>query len=182
VAAFVLCPGERYALVLHAYWDVPLLNTWTDDVHVTQDLAGTLERLLPPKVSRVGVAGYQFFPAPLAASLAEHTLVDATLLLQQVARVKSDAEIDLLRVCTQQTDAGVIAFKEGLRPGADERDVAMAVQSAILLAGADRVAFARLLFSGEQSEIGIGFPRVRRLEPGDQVTVNQFGHLVMTLS
>src|ERR1043165_2267467 len=84
VAAFVLCPGQRYALVLHAYWDAPQLDTWTDDVHVSQDLAGALQALLPATARRVGVAGYHFFPAPVATSLGEYELVDATSLLQQV--------------------------------------------------------------------------------------------------
>src|SRR6185312_4474965 len=64
VAAFVLVPGQRYALVLYAYWDLPSLNTWTSDVHLTRDLGATLVSLLPASVRRLGVAGYAFFPAP----------------------------------------------------------------------------------------------------------------------
>lgn len=171
VAAFVICPGQRYALVLYAYWDLATLHTWTDDVVVTQDLGASLRELLPATARRIGIAGYQFFPAPLAAALADHIVVDATPLLMEIARQKSDAEIDLLRTSTRQADAGARAFLDGLHVGADERDVAMAVHAAMLQAGADRAAFPVLLFSREQSEIGIGFPAARRLEHGDQVNL-----------
>jgi Xaa-Pro aminopeptidase len=171
VAAFVLVPGKRSALVLYAYWDMPDLQTWTDDVQLTRDLGGTLQELLPSSVRRVGIAGYAFFPAPIAASLGDRTLVDATPLLMEVARVKSAAEIALVYEATRQTDAGLRAFLSAAAPGTDERDLALAVHAAILRAGADRLAFPPLLFSGELSETGIGFPRPRVLEHGDQVNL-----------
>jgi Xaa-Pro aminopeptidase len=171
VAAFVICPGRRYALVLYAYWDLPTLHTWTDDVIVTPNLAASLHELLPPTAQRIGIAGYQFFPAPLAETLADRVLVDATALLMEVARQKSDAEVNLVRISTHQADAGARAFLDGLQVGADERDVAMAVHAAMLQAGADRAAFPVLLFSREQSEVGIGFPAARQLERGDQVNL-----------
>ena len=171
VAAFVVCPGQRYALALYAYWDLPDLATWTDDVRLTRDLGATLRDLLGSSARRIGIAGYAFFPAPLAAALAEHTLIDATPLLMDVARIKSDAEIDMLRASTAQADAGTQVFLAGLSAGTDERDLASAVQAAMLRAGADRPAFPVLLFSGEHSEIGIGFPRARTLEPGDQINL-----------
>src|SRR6185369_11637204 len=65
VTAFVLVPGKRYALVLYAYWDLPDLRTWTEDVHLTRDLGATLRELLPSWVRRIGIAGYAFFPAPV---------------------------------------------------------------------------------------------------------------------
>jgi len=171
VAAFVLCPGQRYTLALYAYWDVPGLETWTEDVRLTRDLGATLRDLLGSSARRVGIAGYGFFPAPLATVLAEHTLIDATPLLMDVARIKSEAEIELLRASTAQADAGTRVFLAGLNAGTDERDLASEVQAAMLRAGAHRAAFPVLLFSGEQSEIGIGFARGRRLERGDQVNL-----------
>jgi Xaa-Pro dipeptidase len=171
VAAFVLRPGQRYALALYAYWDLLELETWTEDVVLTRDLGASLRDLLGSSAQRVGIAGYAFFPAPLAAALEKHTLVDATPLLMEVARVKSDAEIHLLRASTAHADAGTQAFLAGLTAGTDERDLATAVHGAMLRAGADRSAFPVLLFTREQSEIGIGFPRARSLEPGDQVNL-----------
>ncbi len=178
VAAFVLVPGQRYALVLYAYWDLPELHTWTEDVQLTRDLGATLRERVPDTARRVGVAGYSFFPAPVASALSGHALVDATPLLMEVARVKSDAEVALVRDATRQTDAGVRAFLDGLTSGTDERDLAAAVQAAIVKAGADRLAFPVLVFSRELSEMGIGFPRPRALEAGDQVNLvcgAQFG-------
>ena len=171
VAAFVLVPGRCYALVLYAYWDLADLQTWTEDVHLTRDLGATLRELLPSSVRRVGVAGYEFFPAPVAAALMDRTLIDATPLLMDVARIKSAAEIALVREATRQTDAGVRALLDGLVPGNDERELSANVQASIVKAGADRLAFPVLLFSRERCETGIGFPRPRALQPGDQVNL-----------
>jgi Xaa-Pro aminopeptidase len=171
IAAFVLVPGVSYSLVVYAYWDLPDLHTWTEDVRVTRDLGATLRELLPGSARRVGIAGYAFFPAPVAATLADRTLTDATPLLMEAARIKSDAEIALVREATRQTDAGIGALLGGIRAGADERDLALAVHSAIVKAGADRLAFPPLLFSRELSEVGIGFPRARAVEPGDQLNL-----------
>src|SRR5207248_7219352 len=98
-------------------------------------------------------------------------LVDATGLLTQIAQTKSDAEVDLLRTSTRQADAAMRSFLDGLRVGADERELAIAAETAMLRAGAERRAFPSLLFSGAQSEIGIGFPGPRRLEDGDQANL-----------
>jgi Xaa-Pro aminopeptidase len=171
VAAFVLLPGQRYALIVYAYWDLPVLQTWTDDVHLTRDLGSALASLLPASARRVGMAGYSFFPAPVATALADRTLVDATPTLMEAARIKSAAELALLREATRQTDAGVRAFLGGLTADTDERELGLAVQAAIVTAGADRLAFPILLFSRELSETGIGFPRPRALEPGDQLNL-----------
>jgi len=69
------------------------------------------------------------------------------------------------------TDAGVSAFLDGAREGADERELGLAVEAAMVRAGADRVAFPPLIFSGPRVETGIGFPARRRLDRGDQINI-----------
>jgi hypothetical protein len=59
--------------------------------------------------------------------------------------------------------AGGRAFVDGARLGVDERELQWDVERAILRAGADRLAFPTLVFSGNQVPTGIGFARWRVL-------------------
>jgi Xaa-Pro aminopeptidase len=88
-----------------------------------------------------------------------------------IAVIKTPAEIQLLRDCAAMTDAGVSVFLNGAREGAEERELGLAVEAAMVLAGADRVAFPPLIFSGARVETGIGFPARRKLERGDQINI-----------
>jgi Xaa-Pro aminopeptidase len=88
-----------------------------------------------------------------------------------LAVIKTPTEIQLLRDCAAMTDAGVTGFLGGAHEGADERELGLAVEAAMVRTGADRVAFPPLIFSGPRVENGIGFPAHRRLEHGDQINI-----------
>jgi Xaa-Pro aminopeptidase len=171
VAFFVLVPGRMCALLANGFWDDPADRTWADDVYVTSDFAGRLAALLPPSVRRLGIAGLSFFPAPVYAALADVEVVDATRLLKQVARVKSPAEMEVLRRCARMSEAGGRAFLDGARAGADECELQSGVDHAIRRAGADALAFPTLLFSGHLVPTGIGFARRRALQAGEQANI-----------
>jgi Xaa-Pro aminopeptidase len=171
VAYFVIVPGRVHALLANGFWDDPAAHTWVPDVTITSDFSSRLAALLPPTVRRLGIAGLSFFPAPVYAALSAHEMVDATLLLKQVARIKSAAEADVLRRCARMSEAGGRAFVHGARDGVDERGLQWEVDRAILRAGADALAFRTLLFSGDLVPIGIGFARSRMLHPGEQVNI-----------
>ena len=176
VAFFVLVPGGARALLTNAFWDGPRERTWVDDVSVTSDFGAALAELLPARVRRIGIAGYRFFPTPVYRDLERAFpgagIEDATGLLLQVARVKSAAEIALIRQCARITDAGGRAFLEGVREGAREREIQAEIERAIALAGADGLSYAVQLYSGDQVEVGIGFSRDRTLALGEQVQVD----------
>jgi Xaa-Pro aminopeptidase len=177
VAFFVLVPGEqpRYALLAHAYWDSPQERTWTDDVLVMRHPGTRLAEFLPPSIKRLGIAGFRFFPAPvyadLRAALPSARIEDATALLMDLAKVKSPREIEVMRRCTRITDAGGRAFLAGVREGAVEREIQIEIERAMLLEGADGLAFPTLLFTGPDVAVGIGFSSNRALEAGEQVNV-----------
>ena len=111
------------------------------------------------------------FPAPVYAALRNVEIADATNLLKQVARIKSDAEVEVMRQCAQMSAAGGAAFVEGASAGADERELEWAVDAAMRRKGADAPAFRTLVFSGDLVPTGIGFTRRRRLENGEQANV-----------
>jgi len=178
VAYVLVAPAShpRYALLTNAFWDQPAERTWIDETIITADFAGKLAALLPRSARRVGIAGYNWLPAPVLLSLtAAFSTVhfeDATRLLWDVAAVKSPAEIAVMRECCRITDAGGEAFLRAARAGVSERQVRAEIERAILLAGADGLAYAVQLYSGAQVAVGIGFDRDRILAAGDQVQVD----------
>jgi len=178
VNVVLLVPGGRATFVNYAYWDELPAMPWLDEQIVKPNLpemARIVAERLPGGETRVGVAGYALFPALFAALISElrpgARLVDAPSLLLDLAVHKSKAEIAILRETARMTDAGVDAFHALASEGADERDVAIAVESAMIRAGADRAAFPPLVFSGPRVETGIGFPQRRRLADREQLNI-----------
>jgi Xaa-Pro aminopeptidase len=178
VALVILVPGGRATLITYGYWDELAPMPWMDEQIVKPDLdamARMLAERIPSGAMRVGVAGYPLLPAKFAAAIAAARpgarLEDATSFLITQAVIKSVAEIAILRDTARMTDAGVEAFLAGVRDAADETEIAIAVETAMLRAGADKAAFPPLVFSGPRVETGIGFAQRRRPERGEQLNI-----------
>ena len=178
VTLVVLVPGGRATFITYGYWDEIGPMPWLDEQIVKPDLdaiARLIAERVPADATRVGIAGYPLFPAKFAAAIAaarpDARLEDATTLLITQAVVKSAAEIQILRDTARMTDAGVDAFLAGVRERTDETEIALAVEVAMVRAGADRPAFPPLIFSGPRVKTGIGFAQRRRPEQGEQLNI-----------
>ena len=178
VALVVLVPGGRATLITYGYWDEIAPMPWIDEQIVKPDLdeiGRMLAERIPQDATRVGVAGYPLLPAKFAAAIAEARpnagLEDATTFLISQAVIKSAAEVEILRETARITDAGVHAFLAGVREGSEETEIALAVEAAMMRAGADRVAFPPLIFGGPRVETGIGFAQRRRPERAEQLNI-----------
>jgi Xaa-Pro aminopeptidase len=178
ISFFVLVPGSRprYALVTNAFWDDHAHRTWVDEIVITSDFGAQLAQLLPRSVRRVGIAGFQFFPAPIfarvQAELPQTEFVVATKLLINAARCKSPAEIEAIRAAVKMTDAGGRAFLNSVSEGATEREVKTEVERAIMLAGSDTIWYGFQLSSGPDAHRGMGQMTGRTIKKGDQVQVD----------
>jgi Xaa-Pro aminopeptidase len=178
VGLVILVPSGRATFITYGYWDEIGPMPWMDEQIVKPDLDAMgrlLAERIPAGARRVGVAGYPLLPAKFAAAIAavrpDARLEDATTFLITQAVVKSAAEIAILRDAARMTDAGVDAFLAGVRDAAEETEIAIAVETAMLRAGADKVAFPPLIFSGPRVETGIGFAQRRRPERGEQLNI-----------
>ena len=178
VTLVILVPGGRATFITYGYWDELAPMPWMDEQIVKPDLDGIAQLIaerIPATATRVAVAGYPLVPAKFASAIAaarpNARLEDATTFLISQAVVKSAAEIQILRDTARMTDAGVEAFLAGVRQAEDEMEIALAVETAMLRAGADRPAFPSLIFSGPRVETGIGFAQRRRPEPGEQLNI-----------
>jgi Xaa-Pro aminopeptidase len=177
VAFFVIAPkaSPRYSLLTNAFWDMPEQETWTDDVFITNDFGTKLAELLPSSTQRLGIAGYPFFPLQvytvLHAALPAACFEDATLLLKDVAKIKSPQEIEIMRQVARISEAGGRAFLDSVREGANERLLVAEVERAMLEAGADGLSFPTILMTGRQVVTSIGFAANRVLAKGEQVNI-----------
>ena len=75
--------------------------------------------------------------AGLEAALPRAAFVDASDLAARLRFTKSKAEIDLMRRAGLAAEAGMRAAADAARPGASERDLAVAVCAALVGAGSD---------------------------------------------
>lgn len=178
VSFFVIAPGSEpaYALLTNAFWDHPAERTWVQDVIITNQFGNRLPELLPRSARRIGIAGYNFFPAPvllaLQSALPDTEFVDATHLVMESAIVKSDEEVEAIRRCVKMTDAGGRAFLENVRAGVNEREVKAEIERAIMRAGSEGYWYNFQLYSGRQVDYGMGGMTGRTLAKGEQVQVD----------
>ena len=178
VALLLLTPHNRIrrTLLTNAFWDSFDDFSWIDEVVLSSQFAEEMTTRLPRHTARIGIAGYRFFPAwildRLKTTQPDAEFIDTTSLLQRVAQVKSDREIQVLRQVAGMTDAGGRAFLEKVSAGADERELRIAVENALLESGADGPSFGVQVYSGNQVAIGIGFATGRTLQAGDQVQLD----------
>lgn len=153
--ALCVVTGDRCALLTNAGFDLPQTLTWLKEVIVTGDFGSAIAEILPGSIRRVGIAGYRWLPLAIYLGLRERLpaadLRDASELLLTLRRIKSPAEVALLRECARITDAGGRAFQEWARPGVREREVLVQVEAAMKRAGSDEVSFATQVGSGPRT-------------------------------
>ena len=134
VEAFtIFTPGEP--LVMHMEWynHFPLASRIAKGVDVRwgehQGMAKTVAELERRGAKRVGLIG----PLGIAKYRQLAGAFEVVLLDKQYTRlrmVKSEEEIDWLRIGAALSDAGFAALLEGARPGLTERELANLVESA----------------------------------------------------
>ncbi len=154
-----------------------------DDVRQSNDLVELVAEALREKGlagGRVGLAGWDILPLAfyrdLMALVPELVLEPADGLLNRLRRVKSDAEIGLLRRAARVAGAGLQGALQAIRPGVTEAEVCAAGTAAALRAGADFVRYLRV-HSGPWSAAGSRWPQAtdRVLEPGELVALDIIG-------
>ena len=106
-------------------------------------------------------------------------IADATLCKRifEQRRVKSEAEVTLMRRAQALTDDGFSYILPRLTVGRTEKDVALDLEMYMRRQGADAVAFDFIVASGENSSMPHAVPGERRLQKGDFVTMD-FGATV----
>ncbi|HET9081919.1 MAG TPA: aminopeptidase P family protein [Trebonia sp.] len=96
--------------------------------------------------------------------------------IEGLRQVKDSAELDKLTEACRLTDAALAQVLPQIRPGMSERQLAMLLDHAMAVEGAQRPAFATIVASGPNGAIPHHAPTTRELTHGDLVTMD-FGAL-----
>jgi len=92
--------------------------------------------------------------------------------VEELRRVKDEAEISLLREACAITDRAFEAVLPLLRPGVTEREIAIALERVMVDLGADKPAFDSIVASGPNGAVPHHHPTDRVLATGDLVTMD----------
>ena len=76
---------------------------------------------------------------------------DASDLILNVRRVKSDREIEYMKRAARYTQAGVTAGIDSIGPGNSDNDCAAAIQNAVTRSGSEAMSAGPLVISGERT-------------------------------
>ena len=175
VEAYVIFkPGEKMVMYMEWYNHFPLARKIARDVDVIwgehRGIAKTIADLEGRGARRVGVMG------PLTVSkwrqLEQHfamVALDAEYL--RLRTVKSEEEIDWLRIGAALTDAGLAALLRETRPGRTERELAAAVERAYAGHGGTTMIHYIGVTSMEQPHICVPpqYASPRTVQQGDVV-------------
>lgn len=182
--ALVVRPQALLLFVREMERTVAETTTWLDDFATyadTEDPAAALLALLDRRgwrYGRVAVELATWFATPalvdrLRAGLDEP--VDGSGLVEEGRRVKSPAEVSLIRQACRITEAGMAAALEAVRPGVTEQAVAKAAYGAMMDAGSDFLVGDPIVTSGWRSGVAHTTFGGRTLEPGDTVLLELGG-------
>ncbi len=181
--ALIFTGGDDAPVLLLRDVDLSLAleTTWVEDVRtyslVLEDFPSRVAAILAEK----GVAGgplaieSQSYAIPfalggaLSEAVAPAQLVDATTQLGMLRLLKSPAEMSCLEQAALYAEAGLNAFRNKLRKGISEIELAAEVEAAMRRAGSDYPAIPTELCSGNRTAGGHATPRERVVGQGDLV-------------
>src|SRR5258705_5698306 len=178
----VLTPGHDAEITLfsNSHWDFWEFNrkdaTWVPDVVVGSKWAPSIAQRLPRSARSIGIAGWSAFPAAVYEGLRkahpQTTFSDATALVRELRSIKSDAEIEILRLVGDLSDLAGQAMYEAVRPGVTEREVVARIDAALMRGGAEQMAYPTILASGPKTVASCFQPTDRRIAEGDVVQLD----------
>jgi Xaa-Pro aminopeptidase len=185
--AFLFLPAEGDAsLVLHD--EVPgydLCATWVQSIRPPirgpdslQAVRGHLLDLLHGEnvSQRLGIVGEAGLPTVVYQGIRDDNpnlqIEDVTFLLMGLRAVKSPLEVAKIREAVRQSDAGMAAAIDSIRPGVPEKVVVAEVLRAMFTAGADGVAFMPIVVSGPRAAWKHAAPTGRPIQPGEPVYID----------
>jgi len=176
-AVGVFTPGERDALFVQYVNHVSQARIVADKADVEwggESSIAAAVKVLEKRGSRGGRIGSigpltadQY--GQLAARFAKIT--NLTRGYVQLRQVKSAEEINWLRIGAHFSDCGMMALRDGLEPGLNERELGDMVERAYVSKGATNVIHYIGTTSMNASDLGVPrqFPTTRRLQKGDAV-------------
>ncbi len=174
--SYVFVPAEgETTLITDAEWDLERAQDEACAGSIVLDRvpAKTLARLIGEHAAasgRVGISGFDALPAnvyvALTAACPEVVFEDVTAVATALRRVKSPAEIALIREASQISDIGMRAGIDQIRAGVPESVAAAAAEHAIRATGAE-LSFVTVMGAGPRTAQATFFPTAREMQVGE---------------
>jgi Xaa-Pro dipeptidase len=176
-AVGVFTPGRPDVLLVQHINHVPLARrlaapaevAWGGGSSIAAAI-GALERRAA-KHGRVGVVGPMTFEQHAVLAARFGTIANLNRRYVHLRQVKSAEELDWMRIGAALTDRGMIALRDGLRPGLSERDLADLVERSYVALGGTNVIHYFGVTSMAAPNLGVPtqFVANRKVERGDIV-------------
>src|ERR1700745_3988328 len=144
-AVGVFSPGKMDALFVQYFNHVPLAQQLAERAEVAWGGESSIGAAIAALAARGARAGHVGIIGPLPfdqhARLAEHCglLVNLNRPYVRLRMIKSAEEIDWLRIGAALTDRGLLALRDGLKPGLTERQLGDLVERAYVADGGTNV-------------------------------------------
>lgn len=130
---------------------------------------------------RVGIDRWSYIPNPAVSDAMkdafEHagsSVVDATSIVREVRRIKSDAELRTIRMAVEVCDVGLEALRAKLRPGMTELEAWAVMERAMIDAGGEPAAMHECVVAGPNVR-GHSYSTHRRIGREDFVLTDPCG-------
>ena len=176
-AVGVLSPGKRDALFVQYHNHVPQALRLARDAEVAwggqSSIGLAIDELKKrgARADRVATAGPLSAEqhAALTAAFGKPTSLNKRYV--SLRMIKSTEEVDWLRIGAHFSDLGMLALRDGLRPGVTERELGDLVERAYLAPGGTNVIhyFGVTPMQAPQLAVPAQFPSTRRVQAGDIV-------------
>jgi Xaa-Pro aminopeptidase len=176
-AVGVLSPSARDALFVQYHNHVPQAVKLAHDADVAwggQSSIGTAIEELKKRGAQadsVAIIGPLSAEQHAALSAAFGKPINLNKAYVRLRQIKSAEELDWLRIGAHFSDLGMLALRDGLRPGLGERELGDLVERAYLARGGTNVIhyFGVTPMRAPQLAVPAQFPSTRRLQAGDIV-------------
>jgi Xaa-Pro dipeptidase len=175
-AVGVHSPGKPDALFVQYFNHLPLARRlaeaaveWGGESCIDAAIAELKKR--GAWAGRVGVIGPMNFSQHAKLSAAIGEITDLNRAYVRLRRVKSAEEIDWMRIGAALSDAGMLALRDGLKPGLSERELGDLVERAYVAAGGTNVIhyFGVTPMRDPRMAVPAQFPSTRPVQKGDVV-------------
>jgi Xaa-Pro aminopeptidase len=176
-AVGVLSPGERDALFVQWINHAPLAQrlapeadvAWGGESSVRAAIAVLEKR--GARADRVGVIGPMNFEQYAALAARFGKIANLNRAYVRLRRVKSQEEIDWLRIGAWLSDRGMAGLRDGLAAGLNERELGDLIERAYLREGGTNVIHFIGATSMHDPQLGVPaqFPSTRKVAKGDIV-------------
>jgi Xaa-Pro aminopeptidase len=175
-AVGVLTPGKRDALFVQYFNHVALARRlaeadveWGGESSIDAAIAELKKR--GAENGRIGVIGPMNFSQHAKLSAAIGRIADLNRAYIRLRMVKSAEEIDWMKIGAAMSDAGMLALRDGLKPGVSERALGDLIERAYVAHGGTNVIHYIGVTPMRDPRLAVPaqFPSTRPVEKGDVV-------------